>query len=326
MTLRQPDRLACNDYIDSLLANDPLYGFQVAEQVVQNLQGQEHLDRCVLAQAWARLGTAFRTIGDCARAEHAFETAEGLCGCTSCRPDRLRRMAYLRTCQGLPGHGIDLAHAAVEAFGQDPRGVGRARLALAYAELGAGHLERSLVTARQALAELPPDDLLYVTGALCYISTIALRISLDPPTLNQVLQELNQLRQRWPRAKRYRAARARVRMLRALIRDRLGLIRPADLRTTLRQVQRTLLDLGLIRDAVAVTAETAELCSSMRAEELAADTVYAMINALPDSLPRHLAMAVRKLRKSLQAINRTTICRAAADLREALILRPSTAF
>jgi len=136
--------------------------------------------------------------------------------------------------------------------------------------------------------------------------------------------DLKSVRQRWPYSRRYRAIRARIRLAIALIRNKLGETTDRDVRRTLAGAQRTTIDLGLLRDALDLLADAAEVCAGMRFEELAADTIRAMIDALPSSLPRHVATAVRRLRKSLEAVDRAAVTRAAEELRAALTLRSST--
>ncbi|MCP4655980.1 MAG: hypothetical protein GY856_11240 [bacterium] len=133
------------------------------------------------------------------------------------------------------------------------------------------------------------------------------------------------MRHRWPYSRRYRAIRARIRLSIGYIRHKLGETTDRDLRRTLASAQQTMIDLGLLRDAVDMLGEAAEVCAGMRFEELAADTIRAMIDALPSSLPRHVATAVRTLRKSLEAVDRAAVTRAAEQLRATLTLRSSSA-
>ncbi|MCP4664163.1 MAG: hypothetical protein GY856_52940 [bacterium] len=106
---------------------------------------------------------------------------------------------------------------------------------------------------------------------------------------------------------------------------RLGDVDACDLRDTLVRSQRTMVELGMWRHAIGIAADAAEICAEMRREDLVARSIEKMLDALPDSLPRHVAVAVRRFRRSLWAVNRDDVLRAAAELRASVTVRPSSA-
>ncbi len=114
-------------------------------------------------------------------------------------------------------------------------------------------------------------------------------------------------------------------MASARIGYRLKDVDPCELRATLTRVQRLHVELGMWRDAVQISAEAAEICSEMRREDHVARMICKMLDILPESLPRHVTAALRNLRRSLEAVDRSEVLRAAADVRAAMALRPSPA-
>lgn len=306
---------------EETLARDPVEALEAARAEV----GRIDLSPCDRARVWEEYAQACRVLGDYARADACYERAEELCTCRACLPRRHRRITYLRVHQGDYRDALRRAQEAL-ATARSEQEVGRAEVAIAYVYGNIGEARPAIRHARTALRRLGAEDHLWAGSALVTISLAALSGAEVPDSeLRELARELGNLSKQWPRQGVWRAHRARVRMIRVLIRDRLGTIRPAELRDGLREVQKTMVDLGLLREALEITAHTAELCAGMRREEQAARCVQAMLEALPSSLPRHVAVAIRKLRRSLEAVDRGEIPRAAAELRAAISLRSSPA-
>ncbi len=309
------------DAIDDLIREDPLAGFRQVSSTLDSAR----LDRCLRARTLDRLGTVCRILRDLERSDYSYSEAAKACQCTACHWDRLRRLTYLRADQGLL---LDAQKCADEAIESAPNleMVGRCRVALSYVQVLERNYSRALESARRATRELPRDDLLYIVGAITTIGNCARRIEPTPATvLIQARNDLRDLRRRWPRNSRYRSARGKVAWVTAFLGYRLGDVDPGELRSTLARVQRLHVELGLLRDALLITSEAAEVCAEMQREDLVAKTLIRMLDALPSSLPRHLTVAVRELRHSLDAIDRCALIRAAADLRNTLTQRPSLA-
>ncbi len=306
---------------EEILDRDPLEALEAARAELSRAD----LSPCNRARAWEDFAQACRVLGDYARADACYQQAEDLCTCLSCRPRRHRRIAYLRVLQGDQIAALRHAEEGLSTA-RSERDEGRARVALAYVHMTGGEVLPAIHHARAGLALLPAADHLWMGSAIGSISLATLRSDGVPAeVLREVVRDLRKLAKQWPREGVWKAHHAKVRMIRACVRDRFGTIRPAELRDILREVQKTVLEVGLLRDALEITVETAELCAGMRREELAARTVQAMIDALPSSLPRHLAVAIRRLRRSLEAVDRGEIRRAAAQLRAALAPRTSPA-
>lgn len=305
--------------IDELLQSDPVEGFRF---VVSLLNPPPTLD-CDHARLLDCFGTACRVFGDLERAEDAYREADNLCRCKACGWDRLRRQTYLRSEQGLPDLAWDLAASAISAAPNRAM-VGRCRVAAAYAQLTAGADMAAVETARQALAELDRSDVLYAVGAVTTMGCGVVRSeNSSADSLRQARDELRELRRRWPRSLRYRSARGKTSWVAALLGYRLRDVDPCELRGTFKRVQRLHVEIGMWRDAIQLTVEGAEICSEMKREDLVASMILAMLDVLPESLPRHVATALRRLRRSLGAIDRREILRAATAVREAMALRPS---
>ncbi len=307
------------EQIDQLLQDDPVEGFRSALSLLE----PPPVDSCHHGRALDSFGTACRVFGDLARAEEAFGKAAGLCRCKRCWWDRLRRITYLRAEQGDLKAGRELAEKAIS--GAPNRAMaGRCRVAAAYVRLVAKEHEGAVQTARQALEELDPSDILYSIGAVTTIGFCSIHLApARANLLHQAREDLRELRRRWPRNRRYRSARAKASMVAAVLGYRLRELEPWQLRAILTRVQRLHVELGMWRDAVQLTAETTEICSEMRRWDLVARTIEVMLDALPASLPRHVTTAVQRLRQSLEAVDRREVTRAATELRGTLVLRPS---
>lgn len=65
--------------------------------------------------------------------------------------------------------------------------------------------------------------------------------------------------------------------------------------------------------------------ATVQREDLVARMIFAMLDVLPKSLPRHVITALRRLQRSLGAVDRSEMIRAAGDVREAVVLQPSPA-
>ncbi len=309
------------DRLDEVIGNDPIAGLEEA----RDLLSVPPPEPCLHARLLDRLGTAYRVLGEFVRAEAAYDEAKDLCKCRRCCSDRLRRIAYLRTEQGEVEAARKAAARAIE-LAPDLTLAGRCRVAAAYVRLVAREDVAGIAIARQALEELPQADLLYVGGALVTMGLCVVRIEPPPADLlRRTREDLRALRRRWPRHRPYRAPRARVRCIIGLIGYRLGEVDACELRDTLVRSQSTMVELGMWRHAVGIAADAAEICAEMRREDLVARAIEKMLDALPDSLPRHVAVAVRQFRRSLWAVNRDDALRAAAKLRDAVTVRPSPA-
>ncbi len=307
--------------IDQLLQDEPVEGFRLALALVQ----APPVGACDHARSLDSYATACRVFGDLARAEELYEEAHGHCQCERCLWDRLRRLTYLRVEQGEPELGGKLAAKAIAAAPNRAMS-GRCRVAAAYARFGLAQHGAAIETARQALVELEQRDLLYSVGALTTIGFCAARMDSAPEDLlRDARAELGDLRRSWPRKTRYRSARGKVSMVVGQLGYQLRVMDPWQLRAILMRVQGLHVELGLWRDAVQITAETASICSEMRREDLVARTIEVMLDALPKSLPRHVNLAVRGLRESLQAVDRGEVAQAASNLRASLLMRSSRA-
>lgn len=307
------------EQIDELLQADPVKGFRRAASLLDH----PFSSRCDHARALDAFGTACRVFGDLHRAEGTYRAAIRRCRCFNCWWDRLRRLAYLRAEQGEPEAARVMAERSLLLAPDRPM-VGRCRVALAYARLTARYDVEAVNTARLALGELARSDLLYLGAAVTSIAASASRI--DPPPvdlLRQTREDLRALRRRWPRNPRYRSPRGKASILNGWIGYRLGEVAPCELRATLERVQLLHVRLGLWRDAAQIVVETAEICSEMRREDHVARTLEKMLDALPRSLPRHVAVAIRRLRDNLWAINRADLLKAVAQVRAALAPRYS---
>jgi len=308
------------DRLDEVIRSDPIAGLEKGRDLL-SVPPAEH---CLHARLLDRLGTAYRLLGEFVRAEAAYGKAKDLCRCQRCWWDRLRRIAYLRAEQGEVAAARKVAAHAL-ALAPDRALAGRCRVAVAYVRLVAREDAEAIDTARHALEELPQSDLMYVGGALTTIGLCVLRIEPPPADLmRQTREDLRALRRRWPRHRPYRAPRARVRGIIGLIGYRLGEVDACDFRDTLVRSQRTVVELGMWREAVQMTADAAEICAAMRREDLVSRSIEKMLDALPDSLPRHVTVAVDRFRRSLWAVNRDELLRAAAELR-AVTVRPASA-
>lgn len=307
--------------IDQMLQNDPIAGFELAVALLH----PPPVVACDHARALSAYATSCRVFGDLHRAELSFDTAAKRCSCDRCSWDRLRRMVYLRTEQDLLENATALAHQAIKAA-PDQASRGRCRVAAAYVELVVREHAAAIDIARQAVGELASTDLLYLIGAVTTIGVSAGRCkAASQALLLTARKDLRELRRQWPRNQRYRSARGKVAMVLSLLGYKLGAVDPCELRATLARVQRQHVELGLWRDAVLITAESAEICGEMRYEELVARTLHGMLDNLPSSLPRHVTVALRKLRRSLEAIDRAEIARAVGELRTALTFQPKRA-
>ncbi|MCP4662748.1 MAG: hypothetical protein GY856_45725, partial [bacterium] len=309
------------DRLDEVIRDDPIAGLEKA----RDLLSVPPPEPCEHARLLDRLGTAYRLLAEFVRAEAAYGEATDLCKCRRCRWDRLRRIAYLRAEQGEVATARKVATRAVE-LAPDRDLAGRCRVAVAYVRLVERADREAINTARQALEDLAQSDLMYVGGAITTIGLCVVRIEPPPADLlRRTREDLRALRRRWPRHRPYRAPRARIRVIIGMIGYRLGEIDACDFRDTLVRSQRTMVELGMWREAVQLAAEAAEICAEMRREDLVARSIEKMLDALPDSLPRHVAVAVRRFRRSLWGVNRDEVLRAAAELRAAVTARPSSA-
>ncbi len=281
---------------------------------------------CEHGRALDRLGTAYRILGDLEAADETYAEATGLCRCSSCWWDRLRRVSYLRAEQGAIETARKIADRSIAAAPERAKR-GRCRVAAAYARLVAREDMETIATAGEAIDELERSDLFYHSAAVTTIGAAARRI--EPPPeglLRQTREDLRALRRRWPRHRPYRSARGKTAVVIVHLGYRLGEVDACEFRATLARVQGMHVELGMWRDAVQMIAEAAETCSAMSREDLVAQMIEDMLDALPRSLPLRVTLAARRLRESLEAVDRANISRAAADLRQALALRPSSAW
>lgn len=305
--------------VDRLLREDPIEAFKLAQCLID----PPPADPCEHAQALDRYATACRVFGDLERSDDSYNAAKALCGCEVCLWDRLRRMIYLRIKQGLQKEAHELTEQALAAAPNSSM-KGRCRVAATYAQVARGEYPAAIESARQAIDELDRSDLLYTISAATTIGVCAIRMNAVPESLlSDARNELRELRRGWPRNQRYRSARGKVSTVIALLGYRLGEVDPCELRETLARVQRLHVSLGLWRDAVQIIAESAEICAGMQREDLVARMILAMLDVLPKSLPRHVATALRRLKRSLQAIDRSEVLQAADAVRAAIALRPS---
>ncbi len=293
-------------------------GFRLAEALLDPAPTPP----CDHARALDRYGTACRMLGDLEAADEAYAEANGLCRCSCCWWDRLRRVSYLRADQGTIEAARKIAERSINvAPGLAKKG--RCRIAAAYVQAVAREDVGAIETARQAIRELERSDLLFLGGAVTTIGACARRIYPPPEELlRQTREELRALRRRWPRHPPYRSARGKTTLVIVHLGYRLGEVDACDFRASLMRAQSLHVELGMWRDAVQIIAEAAEICAEMRREELVARMIETMLDALPSSLPLRVTLAVRRLRKSLGAVNRDEVSRAAAGLRQALILQP----
>jgi len=296
-------------------------GFQLAVSLLERPPAA----RCDRARALDSFATACRVFGDLQRAEDAYGQANVLCRCERCWWDRLRRLTYLRVEQGEPQIAQKFAESALAAAPNRAM-AGRCRIAVAYARFALSEDAAAIEIARQGLEELAQSDLLYTIGALTTIGFCANRIHPAPENLlRRAREDLRALRRDWPRKSRYRSARGKVSIVIGQLGYKLRVVDPWQLRAILRRVQSLHVELGMWRDAVQITAETAEICAEMRREDLVARTIEVMLDTLPSSLPRHVSLAVHKLRESLKAVDRAEVSEAAASLRSSLVMRSSRA-
>ncbi len=277
--------------------------------------------RCLIGCSWATLGTVHRVLADHSKAEKCYRFAlrrAERCGCRRCRPDILRRLAYFRVDQGRNEDAKRLADEAVAAYrkAEDQVGIGRALLAQAMAECHLGQISNAIASTRAALTLVPASETPYYLAGLNNLAWYLCFTDACADLENALAALEHGWRRVRGRTKSYRMIRIRIRWVRAVVRYRLGKLRPCHLRRALDVAHRQICELGLYRDAAHLTAEAAEICAEMRAEDAADSTIRTLCTRLiRQDLPSQIRSGLCELLRAVDAVAREPLRRAASELR-----------
>lgn len=295
------------DHVEQQLHSDPLHarplaihGVRLALRVGHRREKLRIRNRCLLAAAYAVLGSAHRAAGDLGRASRALEKAGDLargCNDPDSRSDVNMRLAALRAYQAQQpdgsfdqarlATGLDAAQAAVrEAHGATA--LARALCSRALLHGLMGHFAASEHDARQALERIDPK-----TRPLDHTTATSLLVwSLsqgDKANQEQAAIFLHQLRKTVPA--NLPAIRARLSWAEALLYVP-NRRRKARARRLLDRARRSFLRLGMRPEMVATTADLARIDPAGAVPRLCADLL-----AILDPGPvRELALSLQNAR------------------------------